>query len=120
MVKINKVEWGKIEVNGEKYGQVLICGDRVIERDSARLHDLFDTTHEVGDWEVEELLGDGPEMIIIGNGFAGVLKISEKLKDQISKQGIDLKILETPKAIDEFNRLAEQGKKVNALFHTTC
>lgn len=124
MVKIDKVEWGKIEINGEKYGQVLIIGDQVVERDSARLHDLFDTTHEIGDWEVEELLSNSPKVIILGTGWAGVLKVNSKLNPpaggQISKLGIEIKALKTPKAVQEYNRLTEQGKKVNALLHTTC
>ena len=120
MLKIDKVEWGKIEINGKKYGQVLISGDQVTERDSARLHDLFDTTHEIGDWEIEELFNNSPEAIIIGTGWAGVLKISSKCKVQSAKLGIELRVLKTPQAAKEYNRLVEQGKKVNALIHTTC
>ena len=124
MLKIDKVEWGKIEINGKKYGQVLIIGDQVIERDSEKLHQLFDTTHKIGDWEVEELFNNSPEVIVIGTGWAGVLKISEELIRQLAekseKLGVELKILKTPKAVKEYNQLAEEGKKVNALIHTTC
>ena len=80
MLKIDKVEWGKIEINGKKYGQVLIIGDQVIERDSEKLHQLFDTTHKIGDWEVEKLFSGNPELIIIGTGWAGVLKVNSKFK----------------------------------------
>lgn len=124
MLKIDKVEWGKIEVNGKKYGQVVISGDQVTERDSARLHQLFDTTHEIGDWEVEELFNNSPEVIVIGTGWAGVLSINEELIRQLAekseKLGVELKILRTPKAVEEYNQFVEQGKKVNALLHTTC
>ena len=85
MLKIDKVEWGKIEINGKKYGQVLIVGNQVFERDSEKLHQLFGTTHEIGDWEIEELFNNSPEVIVVGTGWAGVLKISSKCKVQSAK-----------------------------------
>ena len=120
MVKIKSVEWGKIKVNGRDYGQVLIIGDRVMERDEERLHQLFDTTHEIGDWEVEQLFSGEPEVILLGSGFNGVLRVSEDLRTESEKLGIELKILKTPGAVEEFNRLVKEGKRVNALIHTTC
>jgi len=129
MLKIDKVEWGKMEIKGKKYGQVLIVGNQIFERDSEKLHQLFDTTHKIGDWEVEKLFSDNPELIIIGTGWAGVLGVSSKAllrgipseyKVQSAKLGIELKILKTPKAVKEYNKLTGEGKKVNALIHTTC
>ena len=120
MLKIDKVEWGTIEINGKKYGQVLIVGEQVFERDSEKLHQLFGTTHKIGDWEIEKLFSGNPELIIIGTGWVGVLKISEELRAKSEKLMMELKILETPKAMEEYNRLVEQGKRVNALIHTTC
>jgi hypothetical protein len=120
MIKIDSVEWKKIVVDGEEYQQVLIVGDQVLERDSEKLHRLFDTTHKMGDWEIETLLSNKPEIIVIGNGFDGVLSVNEKFREQSSKLGIELRILKTPAAAEEFNRLSEAGKKVNALIHTTC
>ncbi|RLG54949.1 MAG: hypothetical protein DRN99_04060, partial [Thermoproteota archaeon] len=36
------------------------------------------------------------------------------------KLPVEVKILETSKAIEEFNRLKSQGKRVAAIIHTTC
>lgn len=120
MIKIDKVEWGKIEINGKKYGQVLIVGDQVIERDSEKLHQLFDTTHKIGDWEIEKLFSGNPELIVIGTGWTEVLKVSEELKAKSEKLQIELRALRTPKAVEEYNKFTGEGKKVNALIHTTC
>ncbi len=119
-MRIDSVEWKKITVDGKEYQQVLIIGDQVLERDSEKLHQLFDTTHKIGDWEEELLFSGKPEIILIGNGFDGVLEVSEKFKVQSSKLEIELKILKTPQAVEEFNKLSEEGKKLNALIHTTC
>lgn len=120
MIKINSVEWGKIKINGQEFGQVLIVDDQVLERDSEKLHQLFDTTHKIGDWEVEQLVADNPEVIVVGNGWGGILKINEKLKIKIERLGIEVKFLKTPRAVEEYNKLVAEGKKVNALIHTTC
>jgi len=130
MSKIDQVEWAKIIIEGKEYSQVLLVGNEVIERDSATLHQLFGTTHKMSDFEIERLLEGEPEIIIVGNGWDGALEINEKLKMKISsfakasedrkKLGIELKVLRTPEAVEEYNRLEEEGKRVNALIHTTC
>lgn len=120
MLKIDKVEWGKMEIKGKKYGQVLIIGDQVFERDSEKLHQLFGTTHQIGDWEVEELLREKPEVIVIGTGWEGILEVSEEIRAKSEELEIEIKTLRTLEAVEEFNRLVAEGKKVNALIHTTC
>lgn len=113
MTIIDSVEWGKIVIDGQEYKQALIVDGKVFERDSEKLHQLFGTSHKIGDWEIEQLLSGKPEIIIVGNGFDGVLEVNAKL-------GKEVKILKTPQAVEEYNRLSEEGKKVNALIHTTC
>jgi len=120
MLKIDCVEWGEIWVDGKQYHQVLIVGKKVFERDSEKLHQLFGTTHKIGGWEEKMLLGGKPEVIIIGNGWDEVLQVNEDFKFKIENLGIDLRILRTPEAVEEYNQLVKEGKKVNALIHTTC
>ena len=120
MFKIDSVGWGKIEVNDQGFQQVLIIEGQVFERDSEKLRQFFDTSHKIGDWEIEELFRGDPEAIIIGTGWDGVLQPDEKIKKKSEKLGVELIILKTPPAVEEYNRLAEEGKKVNALIHTTC
>lgn len=120
MIKIDSVRWGEIEINGQEFRQVLIIKDQVFERDSEKLQQLFDTSHKIGDWEVEKLVSEKPKMIVVGNGWDGLLEVNEELKAKSEKLGIILKIFRTPKAVEEYNRLIGEGKKVNALIHTTC
>jgi len=120
MVKIDSVEWGEIWVDGKQYHQVLIVGEEVFERDSEKLHQLFGTTHKIGEQEEKMLLEGNPEVIIIGNGWEGVLQVTENFKLETENLGIDLKILRTPEAVEEYNQLVKEGKKANVLIHTTC
>lgn len=120
MIKIDKVKWGNVWVNGQKYHQALVIGEKILERESEKLRQLFRTTHQLGDWEEKQLFSGQPEVILIANGWEGVLKVGEEFKNKAKKKGLGLKIVLTGKIIKEYERLLKEGKKVNALIHTTC
>lgn len=56
----------------------------------------------------------------MANGWSGVLKVGEDFKKRVEKSRAELRVVLTPKIVEEYNRLVEKGKKVNALIHTTC
>jgi hypothetical protein len=118
MLKINSTEFGSITIDNVKYTQVLIICEKVIERDYDNLKKLFGTSHEIGDWELAELLLGNPEIILIGTGQDAMLVVDEMIISEIRQKGIELIIEKTPKIIDIYNNLTY--KKVNCLIHTTC
>ena len=120
MPKIDRVEWGSVWVDGKKYHQVLIVAGKVLERDGDTLRGLFGTTHRIGKWEQNLLLSKNPEVILIANGWDGVLKVKEDFKKKIEKMKAELKIILTGRAGKEYQRLVKEGRRVNALIHTTC
>lgn len=120
MIHIDSTTFGSITIDGKRFGQVLIIGDKVMERDEGRLNELFGTTHYVGSWEVDQLLSGNPEVIIIGNGTAGVLEVSSEAREKIKEKKVELKVLLTPLAVKEYNKEVEAGRRINALMHTTC
>lgn len=120
MPKIDKVSWGKVKVNGKTYHQVLIIGDEVLERESDKLHELFGTTHRLGDWEREKLVSGDPEIILIAAGWSGLVKIDEDFKNKLKEKKIELQVVLTPQVVKRYNQLVKEGKRVNALIHTTC
>lgn len=120
MINFEKTWFGGVRINGQDYKQVLVVGEEIEERDTARLNELFGTTHRIGDWEIEKLLSNKPEIIIIGNGQSGVLEVTSEVEEKFKTAGVDLRILLTPEAISEFNKLYQEDKRINALIHTTC
>jgi len=120
MTKIDSVGWGNVVIDGQKFDQVIISGEKVIRREVEKLEKLFGTTHVVADWEQKLLMEGNPEIIILSSGQGGVMEISQEVKEKLAKPGAEIKILLTPQAVSEFNRLTSEGKKVNALIHTTC
>ena len=120
MVKIEKISWAKVRINGQDFWQVLLIGKEMIPRKVEKIKQIYGTDHVVADWEQKLLLSENPEVILIANGWNGVLKVEENFKKRIEKRGIELKIVLTPRIMEEYQQLINQGKKVNCLIHTTC
>lgn len=40
--------------------------------------------------------------------------------DFAKQRGVDVKVLQTERAVEEYNKLASQGAKVGGVFHSTC
>lgn len=120
MPKIEKVSWAKVKIRGKDYWQVLVIGEQIVPREVERVKQEYGTDHVVADWEQKMLLSENPEVILIASGWSGVLKVNEKFKNQISKLGIGLRVVLTPRVAKEYNRLTKEGKRINALIHTTC
>ena len=118
--KINSIEFGAITINGKKYGQVVIVGDKISERQYERLKNKFGTSHEIGDWEILEIFKQQPEIIVIGTGMDGKLEVNPGLLALAQMKNIDVIVEHTPKVVTIYNDLIQKGKKVNALIHTTC
>lgn len=120
MVHFDSTSFGQVIIDGKKYSDVLIIGDKIEERERERLEQIFGTSHMVAPVEVTKLLQGNPEIVLIGNGQSGALEVSEEVREEIEKSGSKLIILNTPQAIKEYNKFTKEGKKVNALIHTTC
>lgn len=76
--------------------------------------------HAVEPTDVDDILIARPEVLVIGQGKPGLMKVAESLKKELVLLGIDL--IEEPTAIaaQTFNRLHAEGREVAAGFHLTC
>lgn len=74
----------------------------------------YGTSHILAEEEIEPLLHERPDVIIVGSGVHGALRLGE-----ISIE-TNIIVLPTCKAAREYNRLKEGGKKVVAIVHVTC
>lgn len=115
MPKFDRTWFGAVVVDGKQYRDVLVVGKEVIDRGKWGFFD----THSVSERELNELLRGSPEIIIIGSGQSGVLEVDPIIEKKIKEVGIQLIILETPQAIEEYNKISKT-KRTNALIHTTC
>lgn len=120
MIKFESTAFGRVVIDGITHGDVTVVNGEVAGRDTAGLKELYGTTHLIGEDEGDSLFSGDPEAIVIGTGQFGAFKVKDEWRARCSKAGVDLVELRTPKAIAAFNRLSKDGRRVNALVHTTC
>ncbi len=70
--------------------------------------------------DIRDILNSECEILVIGTGAYGVMKVPESVKKAIMEHGLAVEIYPTEKAASRFNELVAQGKKVAGAFHLTC
>jgi len=116
---IDSVKFGEITVEGRKYfHDIVIYPSGKVERRkkeiSKRKHG---TSHKFDPEELREYLKEDFDVLIVGTGIYGALKLLPDAREIVR----DKKLIEkpTPEAIRLFNEL-RKDKKVLGVFHITC
>jgi len=76
-----------------------------------------DKTHSLTLDEITPLIGDGVEMLVIGTGWEGRVKVDPEVA---ALAGVTVHVCRTPDAFDLYNKFIREGKKVVLIAHTTC
>ena len=76
--------------------------------------------HTVEIEDVQDALDTDPEILVIGQGQPGYMQISDALREYLAKKSVTLVEGPTAKAIDTFNRLFQEGRRVSGGFHVGC
>ena len=69
--------------------------------------------------DLKEVLEEKPDILIIGTGKMGVMKVPTALQEELRQKNIEVIVEKTGKAVDIFNA-ADKSKKVVGAFHLTC
>ncbi len=112
---IESYDFGRIVIGGVTYtNDVLILGDKVqAEWWRKEGHTLHLT-------DIEKALDSfAPEMVIVGTGYMGMMRVPNETKRYLQNKGIELRVETTRKACELFNSLWK-SKRVLAGFHLTC
>ena len=111
---IDSYQFGLVVVNGKSYtSDVVIFPDRV--KDNWRRK----TSHQLRLDELSEALTEKPEVLIVGTGAAGLVKVLPEVKQSLEAQGIKLIAQPTNEACQIYNQLC-QSQRVVAALHLTC
>jgi hypothetical protein len=106
---------GRMTVDGKRYHHDLkIIRNRVVP-DWWRRED-----HRLDREDVEDILSSNPDVVVVGIGYAGNMRVSESLRSVLSQRSIRLIAESTNEAMLTFNRLSSEGKNVAGAFHLTC
>ncbi len=112
---IEKYVFGKIVVNGVTY-----TNDIKIIQDTLIPDWWRKSGHQVGMDDVNDILDSETNILVIGTGKFGLMKLTSLLREKLIKKRIVVIEKNTSEAIKIFNQLYKEGKKVSAGFHLTC
>jgi len=112
---IESYSFGRMVIDGAVYsndllviGEEIKCGWWRKEGHSLQVSDIKDALDRLQ-----------PEVVIVGTGYFGMMKIPKETRSYLEERGIELVAERTEKAYGVFNGLSN-SKRVLAGFHLTC
>ncbi len=114
-MKIEEYQFGRIKINGKIYTKDLIVYPSRISENWWRKEGHVMCTQDIG-----EILDYKPEILIIGTGYSGIMKVPENVVKEVEKRGIKTEIYSTKEAVKKFNEYMEKGRRVVCALHLTC
>ena len=119
MAKIDTFNFGFIVVDGRQYTyDVVILPDGTVQEREAGKARLG--SHTISGDDVRKVVREQPQVIVIGTGTSGMARLSRDAEDYLRQAKLNPLVLPSPEAVEKFNRLVGEGKRVAALLHITC
>ena len=114
MNTIDSYQFGLIVVGGNEYSSDIIIFSDKIRSDWWRKRG-----HELCLEDIADVLNQKPEVLVVGAGASGLMKVLREVKKAAQARGIKLITEPTDKARNTYNELS-CSQKVVAAFHLTC
>ena len=112
-------------IESYKFGQIIIdkkkyTSDLIIFKDHIYDNWWRKEGHNLCIDDIKEIIDKKPEILIIGTGYYGLMKVPEELIEYIKSSGTKQVIVkETGDACNEYNKLYKNNNLI-AAFHLTC
>jgi len=111
---IDSYRFGQVVVSGKKYtSDVIIFPDRVRDNWWRK------TGHQLCLKDIAEVMTENPEVLVVGTGASGLVKVLPEVERGVEAQGIKLIVEATDKACPAYNHICHSQRAVAAL-HLTC
>lgn len=112
---IDSCSFGRIRVDGKDYTKDLIVfSERQVVHWWRREH------HRVHFTDLKDVIFHRPELIIVGTGTLGNLKLEPSVHRMLRKYNISCLVEKTDQATVLFNKHVAKGVKAAGVFHLTC
>ena len=111
---IEEYRFGAIRISGKTY-----CNDVIIYPDHTESQWWRKQGHSLIIDDIKEVIDAKPDVIIVGTGQPGLMKVSDETLAEIKQLNIEMIIMPTEQACKEYNRIASK-KNVIACLHLTC
>lgn len=117
---IESYQFGRVVIDGKTYNQDVIISPEGVYPNWWRKEG-----HRLLPDDLPEILSRSPDILIIGRGASGMMKVADETESILKEKGIELIVPSTTdEACDEYNRLcidpALRGKMIVAALHLTC
>ncbi len=111
---IEHYSFGKILIHGKQYNSdVIVYPDRV---DASWWREKG---HELHIDDLKDVFEAKPEILVVGTGYLGLMKVPQQTIGYVETKGIKIYIERTSRAVDTYNRLQKNANVIAAL-HLTC
>lgn len=111
---IDSYKFGNIIVDGKRYNSdIIIFPDKIID------NWIRKKGHKLNPEDISTTIRYNPDLLIIGKGFYGFMKIPSETKEVLKSNNIDFLSLKTKKACRKFNEISKEIDVVAAI-HITC
>lgn len=116
---IDHSEFGSITIDGKTYDHdvTIDLSGHVNKRHRKLSKEVYGTSHIVSEAEAKDVFEKGSELLIVGTGQDGNVRLSPEAEKYLAKAGCEVVLQPTQEAIKTFNR--KHGHKI-ALIHVTC
>jgi hypothetical protein len=114
---IDSYDFGVMVIDGKRYtSDVIVFPDKVMSGWWRR------EGHRIYVEDLKEVFSHKPppEVLVIGTGYSGLVKIMAEVNEALKERGIKLIAQPTGEACKTFNELLKAGKAVAGAFHLTC
>ncbi|MEM4701209.1 MAG: Mth938-like domain-containing protein [Candidatus Bathyarchaeia archaeon] len=114
---IDSYDFGVMVINGKRY-----TSDLVVFPDKVMSGWWRKEGHRIYVEDLKEVLDRKPlpDVLVVGTGYSGLVKVMPEVNDALKKRGIRLIAQPTGEAYKTFNELLRAGKAVAGAFHLTC
>lgn len=114
-MEIKGCTFGRIRIDGQEYTRDVIIYPNRIDSSWWRKEGHRLQIEDIGD-----VLEARPDVLVVGTGQYGSMKIDKEVEDLLRNKGIGLRAAETPEACQIHNRLIETKSIVVTALHLTC
>jgi hypothetical protein len=115
-LRIERYAFGRIRIGGTDHTRdVIILRDRIVSPWWREAGGHVFALRDLGD-----VLESGPEVVVLGTGDAGMVKVPDETVQGLEKRGIEVRRRRTGAAVEDYNRLLDAGRDVAAALHLTC
>ncbi|MBX6422425.1 Mth938-like domain-containing protein [Thermosulfurimonas sp. F29] len=112
---IESYRFGEMVVAGRSYRRDLKIVEGEVRPDWWRKEG-----HYLQPEDLEDVWAARPEILVVGTGASGVMRIDPRVREKASSLGIELEAYPTARAAERFNELLRAGRRVAGAFHLTC